>query len=84
MTTNKTTPRPSANQQYNEMLATLQERLEQLEDTWQDHEARQMKDAGNWGYNGDLEHALEMLDRAAAALGDTQAQERQERPYGYR
>lgn len=73
----------SANQAYNYLKETLQERLEDLENAAAEHERSQHTDAGNWGYPGDLEHALNQLDRALAALGDTQAQERQERPQGW-
>lgn len=74
----------NANQRYNDLKETLQERLEDLESATAEHERSQTGDAGNWGYAGDLEHALGLLDRALSALGDTSAQEREERSASYR
>jgi hypothetical protein len=61
----------NANEAYRAARERLDERLKQLDRLLRAHGARQFRDRDTWGYVGDVDHVVEVLDQAIAFLGGT-------------
>jgi hypothetical protein len=61
----------TANEAYRAAREKLDRRLSELNHRIREHAERQYKDRGNWGYAGDLNHLVEVVDGLLASLGAT-------------
>jgi hypothetical protein len=59
----------NANDAYRAAREKLDRRLTELNHAIRVHAERQYKDRGNWGYAGDLNHVVEVVDGLLASFG---------------
>jgi hypothetical protein len=59
----------NASDAYRAARERLDERLKTLDRLLRAHGAKQFRDQSSWGYEGSINHVVEILDEAIAHLG---------------